>query len=70
MHEYLCCGHPNHFSPSLLNTRDEMCTFYLGSKVRLSELCLICGGTSANIINDQLGTLSLRLKYNHNARIH
>jgi hypothetical protein len=78
LHEFLYLGHQNHRGhgrPRLLNTRDELgiILFYVGSKMRLSELCLIFGCTPArcsDIINHQLETLSRRLKHHHKARIH
>ena len=78
MHEYLYGDLPEHRGPGrprLLNSRDELGIIltYLGSRMRLSELCLIFGCTPSrcsNIINHQLETLSQRLKRNLKARIH
>ena len=54
-HEFLYLGHQNHRDhgrPRLINTRDELgiTLFYVGSKMRLSELCLIFDCTP-DIIN-------------------
>jgi len=78
MHEHLYGDLPEHRGPGrprLLNSRDELGIIltYLGSRMRLSELCLIFGCTPSrcsNIINHQLETLSQRLKRNLKARIH
>jgi hypothetical protein len=78
MHEFLHGDDQNRIGPGrrrLLNTRDELgvILFYLGSKMRLSELCLIFGCTPSRcsaIISHQLHTLSRRLQTNHHARIH
>ena len=78
MHDYLYGDHEDHVGagrPRLLTTKDELgiILFYLGSKMRLSELCLIFGCTPtrcSNIIHDQLETISRRLKHHHHAKIH
>jgi hypothetical protein len=78
MHDYLYGDHQDHVCvgrPRLLTTKDELgiILFYLGSKMRLSELCLIFGCTPtrcSNIIHDQLETLSRRLKHHRHAKIH
>jgi hypothetical protein len=78
LHTYLYDDHVEHHGagrPRLLSTRDELglILFYLGSSMRLSELCLIFGCTPSrcsSIITHQLNTLSRRLKHHQKAKIH
>ena len=61
--------------PRLLNTEDKLgiILFYLGSSMTISHLCLIFGCTPSrlsDVINNQLHSLSRRLKNHPKARIH
>jgi len=77
LHEYMYRDNelPRTGRPRLLNTEDELgiILFYLGSSMTISHLCLIFGCTPSrcsDIINNQLLSLSRRLKNHPKARIH
>ena len=77
LHEYMHRDNelPRTGRPRLLNTEDELgiILFYLGSSMTISHLCLIFGCTPSrcsDIINNQLHSLSRRLKNHPKARIH
>jgi len=77
LHEYMYRDNelPRTGLPRLLNTEDELgiILFYLGSSMTISHLCLIFGCTPSrcsDIINNQLLSLSRRLKNHPKARIH
>jgi len=78
LHDYINDDQAEHHGAGrrrLLSSHDELglILFYLGSKMRIKELCLIFGTTPTRCsiyINAKLEVLSRRLKNNPRAKIH